>query len=480
MRVYFRFLLFCMLALLGLTLPFSCQKSTTLSSLSSIAPANFHPLPARRLSTVTLPITVPTSVLEQQLNAQISGVLYQDDDMEADDLAVKVTKAGPLRLRAEHSKLYVEVPLRVWAKGRWQWNACEWCKKLQKTEETEFDMVVRTESRLQVMPDYTLKSYTNGDFAWGDRKPTLSLGPLRINLAPFIEPRLRGQLSPLLLQMDRELERRVNLKAYVQEAWQQLQQPLELSKDYGAWLAIDPQAIRITPLELQNNQLRLQIGIDAFLGVTSGQKPKTLVKPQLPNFSPARTLPQEASIEVATDVPYQQLTLLLRKEIQHKTFHFEEGKHQLTVHDLAVAGSGSQLRLELEVSGVAKSGFITKKFQGKVHLAGTPYFDAPTQSLKVRGLDFEVQTQDQLVNTADWLLHNKFRNQLEAQFTVPVKEQLASLRKSLSNGLTENRLHENVILRGSLLSFEPDTILVTPAGIRALFLASGRLAVAVQ
>src|SRR5690606_767997 len=125
-------------------LPMACQRSTSLAENTPPPPADFT-VPQPQLSTITLPITVPVHVLQDRLNQEMTGVLYQDHNLQDDNLMVRVTKAGPIQLKAEFSKLYMEVPLRIWAKGRWQWNACTLCKRLQKTEETEFDVTVRTE-----------------------------------------------------------------------------------------------------------------------------------------------------------------------------------------------------------------------------------------------------------------------------------------------------------------------------------------------
>ncbi|GGK76753.1 hypothetical protein GCM10011405_25730 [Rufibacter glacialis] len=437
-------------------------------------------MPSLPLSTITLPVSLPVSVLETRLNQELTGVLYQDNNLEDDDLMVKVTKLGAIRLRTEFSKLYMEVPLRIWAKGRWQWNACELCKKLQKTEETEFDVTVRTESRMQILPGYTLKSYTTGDFIWGNRKPTLSLGPLHLNLAPFIEPRLKAQLAPMLQLLDQELQKRVPLQTYLGQAWQQLQVPVQLNSQYNTWLSIEPQAVRLAPLELQQDRLRLQIGIDALVKVVSGQKPALSQGAALPEFTPTRSLPPVAQLHVASDISYAYLTQVLQKEVKNQTFRFEEGKHQLTVHDVALTGRGTQLLLDLNVSGSTKAAFLTKKFEGNVRLQATPYYDSESQSVKVKNLEYTLQTRDQLLNTAQWLLQNRFRAQLEKEMEFPVKSQLATIRTSLNQGLQENQLHEGILLKGSAFTLEPDTLLVTPNGLRTLFLASGQLSLSFQ
>ncbi|WP_169788166.1 DUF4403 family protein [Rufibacter tibetensis] len=459
----------------------ACQKSTTLTDTTgNEAKVAAPPLPELQLSTITLPVSIPVKVLEDRLNQELTGVLYQDNNLEDDELMVKVTKLGAINLRTEFSKLYMEVPLRIWAKGRWQWNACELCKKIQKTEETEFEVTVRTESRMQILPGYTLKSYTTGDFSWGARKPTLSLGPLNINLAPFIESRLKAQLNPMLLLLDQELQKRIPLQTYLGQAWQQLQAPVQLSTQYNTWLSIVPQAVRLAPLELQQDQLSLQIGIDAFVNVVSGQKPALAKAATLPNFIPSRNLPPQAQLNVASDISYEYLTQVLQQEVKNKSFSFEEGRHQLTVHDVALSGKGTQLLLNLNVSGATKAAFLTKKFQGNVRLQATPYYDAASQSIKVRELEYTIQTRDQLVNTAQWLLQNRFRAQMEKEMTFPVKAQLANIRTSLNQGLKENYLQDKVLLQGANFSLEPDTLYVTPSGVRTHFLASGKLTLSFQ
>ncbi|WP_205500276.1 DUF4403 family protein [Rufibacter psychrotolerans] len=457
-----------------------CQQSTTLTGVQPDATVAPQPLPQPQLSTITLPVTMPVKALQERINQELPPTLYQDTNLEDDDLMVTVTKTGPVQLRAELSKLYMEVPLRVWARGRWQWNACELCKKLQKTEETEFEVTVCTESRLQILPNYLLKSHSTGDFTWGARKPTLALGPLKINLAPFIESKLKAQLNPMLQQLDQELQKKVPLQLYLAEAWQQLQTPVLLNAQYNAWLAIEPKAVRLTPLELQQDQLSLQVGIDALVQVVPGQKPQNATVQALPSFIPARSLPPQAQLNVSSHLSYAYLTQVLRKELNNQTFSFEGGKHQLTVHDIAVAGKGTQLLLALDVSGHSKAGFLTKKLNGKVWLQGTPYYDAAAQEIKVRDLSYTLQTRDQLVNTANWLLQNRFRTQMEQQMTVPVKGQLTTLREALQTGLRETQLQEKMVLRGSDFTLEPDTLFVTEAGIRAHFLATGKLALFFQ
>src|SRR5690606_21307368 len=100
----------------------------------------------------------------------------------------------------------------------------------------------------------------------------------------------------------------------------------------------------------------LLLGIEAYVGVTTGSKPPAPPQTPVPNLTPSRTLPSQAQLQVTSDTPYPQVQALLQKEIQHKTFRFKEGKHEVTVHDVAITPTGHRLLLQLDVSGAATSG----------------------------------------------------------------------------------------------------------------------------
>jgi hypothetical protein len=214
--------------------------------------------------------------------------------------------------------------------------------------------------------------------------------------------------------------------------------------------------------------------------VLSGQKPAQANLAALPNYTSTRTLPPVAQLNIASDVSYAYLTQVLQKELKGQDFSFEEGKHQLTIHDLTISGKGTKLLLALDVSGQTKAAFLKKKFSGKVLLQGTPVYEAAMQSLKVQDLEYTLQTRDQLVNTAQWLLQNRFRTELEKQMTVPVKSQLTALREALQTGLKENKLQERFLLRGSNFTIDPDTLYVTATGVQTRFLATGQLTLSFQ
>lgn len=457
----------------------ACTSSSNLTSQAPSAPVAAAPALQPRLSTINVPVSFQIKTLEEKLNRDFNGVLYKDEDLSGDNVAVTVSKNGALRILAEGNKISFTVPLHIYAKGRWLWEACKICPTLQKTEDTEFDLVIKSESLLSFTDDYRIKTQTTGDFEWGQTKPVLTLGPLKISLARFVEPAMRQQMGTLTAQLDREIQNRINLKDYVKKAWLQIQQPIPLNQQLNAWLSIQPQDIRISPLVARNGELTLQIGISSYLQAVTDGKPAYTPNPRLPRLITNSQLPNQVQIGLVSELSYDHATKLLKQQVTGQQYTF--GKDQITVHDLAISGSGDKVVLMLDVTGKTKAGLFTKNIAGKIFLKAVPYYDAATASIRVRELDYDLATKDRILQTASWLVKNKFVESMQSQISFPVKSQLDDTRQLIQRTLDQSgRVNDMVLLTGKITEIEPEAIFVTPTSLKAVVNAKGNLSARIE
>jgi len=414
--------------------------------------------------------------MEHRLNQEVAGILYKDENLSDDNVAVTVTKKGRMSIRAEQDKIYFSVPLHIYAKGRWKWDPCKFCPAIDKTEDTSFDMVIKTESRIGLTEDYRINTTTSGDFEWGNTKLTLALGPLKIGLARFVEPALRQQMGILSKQLDKELQQHLNMKRYVADAWIMLQEPVKLDDAMNAWLTVVPQEVRMAPLQAKNGSLNTRLGITSYITVTTDGKPLVQLNRNLPRLIVDNRLADDIQVGLTATIPYAHASKLLHGQVANQTFTFEDGKSQVTVKDAAITPHGEQLVLMLEVDGKTKAGLFTKKLVGKVYLRGTPYYDAATASIKVRDVDYDLDTKDKLLNTAGWLAKNRFTDMIQQQVNIPVQSQLNDAKRLLQATLDkQGRVHESLLLRGNIRDITPENIYLTPEGIKAVVNAKGNL-----
>ncbi|WP_250428282.1 DUF4403 family protein [Pontibacter ruber] len=453
-----------------------CSSTAKLNATAPATTAAALPAYQPKLSSVSIPVSIPIAVLEEKLNQEVNGILYKDDNLEGDNVAVTVSKKGRLSIRAERDKIYFSIPLQVYAKGRWKWDPCKLCPAIDKTEDTNFDMVLKTESRFGLSEDYKINTITSGDFEWGNTKPVIELGPLKIGLARFVEPAMRQQMSTLARQLDKELQSRLDMRKYVADAWKLVQEPIKVDDGLNAWLSIVPQEVRIAPIYAQNGNLSTRIGITSYISVSTNGKPQPQPLRNLPKLVLDSRLSDNFQIGLTANVPYEHASQLMKAQVANQTYTFDNGKSQLNVKDAAISPSGEQLVLMLDVDGKTKAGLFTKKLVGKVYLRGTPYYDAQTTSIKLRNVDYDLDTKDKLLTTASWLAKDKFKEMIQKQVSIPVEAQLSDARKMLQSTLNQpDRMHESVLLRGTIKEILPENIYLTTGGIKAVVNATGNL-----
>jgi hypothetical protein len=434
-----------------------------------------------KLSDINVPISFQISHLEEKLNQDLNGVLYRDDNLKDDNLALLVTKNGPIGIQAENNRVYFSIPLHIKARVRWRWKACSICPELKRTESTSFDLVTKSESQLSLTEAYQLQTVSTGDFEWGEKKPFLQIGPVKISLAPYIEPAIRQQLGNIYQKFDQELQARLPFKQYLQQAWVKLQQPILLDKNLNAWLTVRPQEVRISPLRVYNGQVSMRIGFSSYIQTVTSGKPKVTVNPALPPLITDSRLSDQVHIGLMGEISYRHATQLLKEQVIGKLFTFDGGKDQIRINDAVVSASGEQLVLMLDIDGKTKAGLFNKKLEGKIFLKATPYYDSITSTVRVRDLDYSLDTKDMLVQTASWLAKEHFRENLEKQINLPVRSQIEEVRKKLQAMLVQTgRGYKAVQLTGALTHVEPEDIYLTPTSIKAVVNARGKLSLEIE
>lgn len=384
-------------------------------------------------------------------------------------------------MRADREKIYFSVPLHIYAKGRWKWDPCKLCPSINKTEDTSFDLVINTESRIGFTEDYQVKTITSGEFEWGDTKPFLQLGPLKIGLARFVEPKMQEQMNLMAKRLDKELQNKLNIKQYVAEAWLLMQEPIKLDNELNAWLTITPKDIRIAPLQVKKGIITTHIGVTSYLNATTDGKPKVSLNRTLPKLKVDNNLSDNVQIGLTATIPYEHASKLLQEQVAGQTFKFDGGKSEVKVNTASISASEDQLVIMLDVNGKKKAGLFTKKIVGKLYLRGTPFYDPQSGSIKIRDVDYDLDTQDKLLSTASWLAKNTFKEMIQQQVNIPVQGELAKAKKLLQASLDKSsRVNSSLLLRGNISDIAPENIYLTPTGIKAVINAKGNLTATVD
>jgi hypothetical protein len=85
-----------------------------------------------------------------------------------------------------------------------------------------------------------------------------------------------------------------------------------------------------------------------------------------------------------------------------------------------------------------------------------PYVDA-SQQLRIKEVEYEVQSKSILLHTAKWLLDDKIKQQIEQAFYYDVRPMLEEVRESIEQSVN-TELSPGVFLSGSISNITFDQL----------------------
>lgn len=451
-----------------------CRHTT---DITAVKPQTVTPQQVwqKKLSTINIPVSFPVRQLEARLNQQFNGVLYNDDNIDDDNLKVKVTKTGNIGISAENNKIYFTVPVHIWAMGRWEWSPCSICPKLSKSQATEFDMTIKTQSTVTVSDNWQIRTATTGDYTWGQQKPYIEIGPIKIPVATVIDYALKPQVNTITARLDQELQNRIRLKDLVQNAWNEMQQPIQLNAAYSTWLLVSPQEVKVTPLQCRNGIVSMRVGIKSFIETYSGARPQPTINPNLPKLLTDVNLADNFQMGISGDISYDYATKLAKDELVGKTFTFNDNKSSFQMNDIAITGNGDKILVAIDLQGKMNKD-SRKAVKGRIFCEGIPYYDAEHMSIRVKDFAYSLKTRNVLVKAANWMLSSGLENRISEQLVFPIKDRLAETQKVLQDNLAKgDRIMDNILLKGNITSLQPEGIYLTPSSMKAVVNAEGKL-----
>ncbi len=418
----------------------------------------------KQLSVVNIPVEIPLSEMERALNGQLQELLYEDnslDDNNKDNIMLKVWKREDIRMEAGGDLVGLRVPIRVWAKVRY--GIDRFGIRIQDVRETEFEMDVKFVSQIAVTPEWEVQTKTTpSGYDW-IRKPFVKFGPIEIPVAPTVGRIIDQQQESIAARLDEQVRKELPIKQYVQQAWTLMQTPVQVSEAYQTWLKVTPTEVLITPLLMQDGKVKALVGIKGYTETIIGKKPEP-GNAGLPPLQVTPEIPDDFSIGISGEVSHEYATELVARQFMNQ--QFGGNGYLVTVTSLYLYGNGDHLIVKAGLAG---------SVNGTIYLRGKPYYDPATQTVSLQNLDYDLDTKNKLLKTANWFLRGTFLRRMSEAFKIPVGNKLAEARKNLQEKLNNNQIVKGIYLNGQVDELVPSSVVITPHSIFAVVLAKGKV-----
>jgi len=456
----YRIILFSLIGVIWISGCRTPEISATAPGESYI-PVRLETKPSHLLLTVNLNV----SDIEKLVNLELNGLLYEDNSLDnnnRDNLMLKVWKRDNFKISLRGNELSYRVPLKIWAKAGFRFE--KFGISLSDFREFNAEIALNLRTRFSLNTDWTFTTKTIADGYEWIKEPTITIAGRDMPVGFVADAVLSFGLGSISSEIDEAVGKGMNLQDFLGESWQNLQKPMLVSEEYNLWVLIKPLGISTPPISTYNNKLQQKIYVEGIAETSVGKEPSYTIRTALPPIKFENPDRSQFEINLMNQIPFSEADSLAARFLAGQTF--SSGKKSITITGVRIYGSRGQLITETTVSG---------SIQGKLYFTGTPYFNKPDSTIRLRNFEFDVETRNILVKSANWLLNSKFRNVLEEIMVYPLGSDLLLLKTELENGLNGTELGMGFTAAANLKDIMPGDVFISPDAIQFPVIFKGSL-----
>jgi hypothetical protein len=413
----------------------------------------------KQVSVINIPVEIPVGELEKQINKYITGTIYEDksfNDNDGDNLKCVVKKYSPIKMDALENRIKITLPLDI--SGSYY--------KLGAVVAFKGTLSTTYVTAITFLDDWKLKTVTKSNGYEWIKSPKVDMGLFDLPVTWVADAAMKGQQDYINKTIDDCIKEYVNLKELTKPAFEALVQPLNVSEAYKTWFKITPIEALITQLNAADKKIKFTLGLKANTETFIGDKPAIADLTKGVPMSAAKELPKDFNIGLVAVTPYANASKILEEQFVTSGYEYKEGKYHIKFTKMNLYGQNTKMVIEVGMLG---------SVNGVVYLIGTPFYDVATRSIRMKDLDFEVDSKKKLLKAANWLGHGKIIKIMNQYMVFPIGDQLDASKKDAQTYFTNYQPVKGVTINGKLEKLETSDVYLIQDAIIALISVGGNL-----
>jgi len=297
-----------------------------------------------------------------------------------------------------------------------------------------------------------------------DPRDRCRLTVLRIDVTDRVIEATRNMLEQNVVKFDQAVARWPVRPRFVR-LWGMLQRPIWLTE--GVYLEINPYAAQLGSVGAVGDTVMARLRMVASPRVVTDMQVGPLSP--LPALQAGGDVGHGAHVVVEALFSYPTATALLRRSLVG--YRIVQEGHRIEIRDIQLSGiGGGRVALAVTLAGRAR---------GRLYFTGTPRFDLVHHQIHVPDLDYDVGTEQMLVQGFAWLKGVDIRDLLRDRARLPDSAVVGKLRGIAEHGINRT-LADGVRLSGRIHDAQGTSVLATTKGIRVRGVADAEFKLAID
>lgn len=441
-----------------------CSTTNKIASLKPEPSKNVPMAYKTNTSFVSMPMEISMKEIENQINKSLTGLIFEDNDINDDKSEMKIWKTAPIKISEKDGKIQSIIPLKIWSKFKYGTDFMG----LNDTKEINLDGTITLVSSAKLSNWKMNTTSKIEDFEWSE-SPTILVAGKKVPITYIINPTLSLFKSKIAKKIDDAIEKSCDFKPYVLQVLEKMSTPFQTSEQYETWFKLNPIEMYVTDAVLQKSKITMDLGLKCSMQTMVGQQPKSSFNKDAIVFKPVTKVPEKTTATIAAVSTYESASRVITKNFQGK--EFASGNRKIVVQKVAIWAKDGKMIIELDMTG---------SINGEIYLSGIPNFNAITKEIYFDQMDYVLNTKGILTKTANWLLQGTILKKIQENCRYSIKENLDEAKKNMIPYLSNYSPMKGVFVNGTLADFEFEKVELTNDAIIAFITTSGKVNVRID
>ena len=418
------------------------------------------------VSYINMPIQIKLRDVENKINSTLTGLIYEDSNIEDDDIAIKIWKQAPIQLDNINGKIKTLLPLKAQVKYRIGTNKLG--VDLYTTKEFMFNGTINLLSEVN-LSNWKLSTKTQfKSLDWNESPSVIVLGK-SVPITYLVNPALHFFKEKMEKSIDDAIEKSMDFKPTVLDALEKICTPFQMSEIYESWLRVVPVELYTTDAKLQKETIAFEMGMKCTMETLVGQKPVSQFNRSKIVLKAVSKMPEHVSANIVAISTYADASKIMTKNFAGQ--EFGSGNKKIQVQNVALWHKDGKMIIALDVLG---------SVNGTIYLNGFPQYNDTTKEIYFDQLDYVIDTKSTLVKTANWLAQGYVLRKIQESCRYSIVSNLEEGKSSMQKYLKNYSPMPGVFVNGSLKDIQFQKIQLTNKAIIALIKVNGDVSIAVD
>lgn len=417
-------------------------------------------------SFINMPVTMKLKDIENQTNKFMSGLIYEDKNIEDDDVMISVWKTAPIEISNPDGRIRTVLPLKATVHYRYGINKMG--VDLRDTREINLNGVLTLQSEAH-LTNWKLSTKTEFKSLDWKESPTINIAGKNIAITYLINPAIKLFRSKIEKTIDESIEKSMDFKSNVLDALEKVCTPNEMSADYQSWLRIVPLELYTTEAKLNKGDITMDMGMKCYIETLIGQKPASKFDRSKITLKPVAKMPDDIKANIVAVSTYKDAAAVITKNFQGQVFG--DGSKKVTVQKVDLWHKDGKIVIALDMTG---------SIEGTIYLTGFPQYNTATKEIFFDKMDYALDTKSALLRTANWMASGIILKKIESACRYSIQPNLEEGKQQILKYMKNYSPMPGVFVNGTAGDIQFKEVQLSNKAIIAFLFVDGRISVKVD